>query len=33
MKDYDTIYHVTDATGHSLEPVGVLENYSIHGSE
>ena len=25
MKDYDTIYHVTDATGHSLEPVGALE--------
>ena len=25
MKDYDTIYNVTDATGHSLEPVGALE--------
>ena len=25
IKDYDTIYHVTDASGHSLEPVGTLE--------
>ena len=25
MKDCDTIYNITDATGHSLEPVGALE--------
>ena len=29
MKDYNTIYNVTDAAGHSLEPVGVLET-TIH---